>query len=81
MTAPRRAIALLAPLACIAVLGACAAADESTPPSQRPAREYRTGSNIPVKDPAPPLTDEERRRQQDEIRRIQNSSASDKPKN
>lgn len=55
---------------------ACATADDpSQPVERRPAGEYRTGSNIPVRDKAPPLTEEQRQRQAEELRRTQQNQS------
>jgi len=40
----------------------------------KPAREFRTGSNIPVKDPAPPLSDAEREKTVEKLRELQRTS-------
>ena len=41
----------------------------------KPSREYRTGSNIPVKDPAPPAADAERERAAEAIRGLQRTGS------
>ncbi len=66
---------------CSVVLGAtlaagCAGVDDKTATEAKAPREYRTGSNIPVKDPTPAATPEERERALEEIRRIQRTGSS-----
>lgn len=62
---------VLAGLAAAALLAAgCAAPDESVPQPRPSEKYYRTGSNLPVKDaPPPPMTEEERERAADAMRR------------
>lgn len=54
----------------VGVLAGCASTDGSTAGEPKPVSErvYRTGSNIPVRDPAP-LTKEEKERQAEEAQR------------
>ena len=62
-----------------AALGSgCAAPDSSTPMEVKPAREYRTGSNIPTRD-AQPTSDEERARAAELIERFRRPSPTGKP--
>ena len=63
-------------IACAAAAAAmlfsgCAGIDDKSATEAKPAREFRTGSNIPVKDPAPPATPEERERTAEQIRALQ----------
>lgn len=64
--------------ACLAT-GCASMADPAAPAEAKPTREYRTGSNIPVKDPAPPATDAERERAAEAIRGLQRTGSSGKP--
>jgi hypothetical protein len=57
----------------------CASVDDKSPAEAKAPREYRTGSNIPVKDPAPPATAEERERALEQIRSLQRTGNSGKP--
>ncbi|MEO6363858.1 MAG: hypothetical protein ABIO71_11555 [Caldimonas sp.] len=72
-------------LACAAFVAAsfaagCASlADPAASDPARPTREYRIGSNIPVKDPAPAATDAERERAAEAIRGLQRTGSSGKP--
>ena len=61
------------------LLAGCASADQPSAPEAKPTREFRTGSNIPVKDPAPATTQEERDRSAEQIRSIQRTGAGGKP--
>ncbi len=65
--------------ALIALLAGCASIDDKSAPEARPTREFRTGSNIPVKDTAPPATPEERERTAEQIRSIQRTGSGGKP--
>ena len=65
--------------ALIALLAGCASTDDKSAPEFRPAREMRTGSNIPVKDPAPPKSQEERDRTAEQIRSLQRTGGTGKP--
>ena len=61
------------------LLAGCASTDDNAVPDVKPTREFRTGSNIPVKDPAPPTTQEERERTAEQLRSLQRTGASGKP--
>ena len=54
-----------------AALAACAAPNDADTPVAHAPKEYRTGSNIPVKDPTPAATPEEREQQLDQLRKVQ----------
>ena len=63
----------------VAALGTgCAAPDPSASTEVKPAREYRTGSNIPSRD-AQPTTDEERARSAELLERLRRPSPTGKP--
>ncbi len=62
-----------------ALTSGCAGFDENTTEVKAP-REYRTGTNIPVKDSAPPATPEERERTLEAIRAMQRTNPSGAPK-
>jgi len=58
---------------------ACAAVDDKAPVTEPKApREYRTGSNIPVKEPKT-TTDEERTQAAEQLRQMQQGGASARP--
>lgn len=65
----------------VALVCACAVVDDgkSTAEAKAP-REYRTGSNIPTKDTNPPATNEERERAAEQIRALQRTGSTGKPK-
>ncbi len=70
---------------CTALLGAtlaagCAGIDDKNATEAKAPREYRTGSNIPVKDATPAATPEERERALEDIRRLQRTGSSGPPK-
>ena len=72
------AVVLGATLAALA--SGCAGVDDGKSSAEAKApREYRTGSNIPVKDAAAPATAEERERAAEQIRSLQRTGASGKP--
>ena len=62
-----------------ALASGCAGFDDKTAEAKAP-REYRTGSNIPVKDSAPAATAEERERAAEAIRSLQRTGSSGPPK-
>jgi hypothetical protein len=64
----KTANALLFALLSCAVAGGCATADDKNPVEAKAPREYRTGSNIPIKDPTPAATAEDRERTAAEVR-------------
>ena len=73
---PRTVLSFAAALAAGLLSTACATADDpSRPVERRPAGEIRTGSNIPVRDKTPPLTEEQRQRQAEELRRVQQNQS------
>ena len=58
---------------------ACAEVDDKAPVTEPKApREYRTGSNIPVKEPKT-TTDEERTQAAEQLRQMQQGGASARP--
>jgi type IV pilus biogenesis protein CpaD/CtpE len=58
---------------------ACAAVDDKAPVTEsKPPREYRTGSNIPVKEPKA-TTDEEQARAAEQLRQMQQGGAAARP--
>ena len=57
----------------------CAGIDDKSAAEAKPAREFRTGSNIPIKDTAPPATPEERERTAEQIRALQRMGPMGKP--
>jgi hypothetical protein len=58
---------------------ACAAVDDKAPVEEpKPPREYRTGSNIPVKEPKA-TTEEDRARAADQLRQMQQGGAPARP--
>jgi len=58
---------------------ACAAVDDQAPVAEpRAQREYRTGSNIPVREQRAP-TDEERARTAEQMRQLQQGGAAARP--
>jgi hypothetical protein len=68
----KSAVAASAVLFAISLVASGCALSEDKPPSEaRASREYRTGSNIPVKEPSAPATAEERERAMDQIRQLQ----------
>jgi len=71
----KSALALSAALLGTTLAAGCATVDDKTAAEVKAPREYRTGSNIPVKDPAPPQTAEERERALEAIRAIQHTGA------
>jgi type IV pilus biogenesis protein CpaD/CtpE len=75
ISAPARFLAVL--VAALAV--GCAAVDEGNKGPAEPVsqREYRTGSNIPVRD-VKPATEEERARAVEQARELQRNSATTK---
>ncbi len=60
------------------LLAGCASTDDKSAPEPKPTREFRTGSNIPVKDPAQPTTQEERDRTAEQIRALQRTGGGGK---
>ena len=64
----------------VAALGVgCAATDDKlTSTEPRPAREYRTGSNIPIRDPQP-ATEEDRARAAEQLRQTQDNGGTARP--
>jgi len=64
----------------LAALASACAVDSGTAPSNEPSptREYRTGSNIPVKEPKT-TTDEERTQAAEQLRQMQQGGASARP--
>jgi predicted outer membrane protein len=73
-SASARSVAVIAAVLAVA----CAAVDDKTAAEPKATREYRTGSNIPVK-AAPPATDEERARAADQLRDAQRMTPTAKP--
>ena len=75
ISAPARFLAVL--VAGLAV--GCGAVDDNNKGPAEPVsqREYRTGSNIPVRDPKP-TTEEERARAVEQARELQRNSATTK---
>jgi hypothetical protein len=70
-----RFVALIAAVLAVA----CAAVDDKASAAEPKAqREYRTGSNIPVKDPRP-TTDDERARAAEQLRQMQQGGAAVRP--
>ena len=65
-------------VALVVITGCANVEDKSTAEAKAP-REYRTGSNIPVKDAAPPATVEERERDLEHIRSLQRTGNTGKP--
>lgn len=65
----------------IVALGACTSIAETPASEAKAPREYRTGSNIPAKDSAPPATPEERERTAEQIRALQRTGSAGKPGN
>lgn len=63
----------------VMIFSGCASIDDKAAPEVKPTREFRTGSNIPVKDSAPPATPEERERTAEQIRSIQRTGSGGKP--
>ena len=63
-----------------ALTSGCAGFDDKTTEVKAP-REYRTGTNIPVKDSGPPATPEERERALEAVRALQRTGSSGQPKN
>ena len=67
-TLPRVALGVVA----AALAAGCATVDEKSAAAEaKSPREYRTGSNIPVKDTSAPATPEERERALEQIRSLQ----------
>lgn len=67
-------------IALAALSGGCANVDaDRAAPEAKAQREYRTGSNIPVKGENAPATPEERERAAEQIRAIQRTGSSGKP--
>ena len=72
----QRTLVLAASVGAAALLTACATADDpGNPVERRLPPEVRTGSNIPVRDKAPPLTEDQRLRQAEELRRAQQNQS------
>ena len=62
-------------VAVVALTAGCAATtDDGKPVEPRQPREYRTGSNMPVREPSKPMTQEERDKEQQKLREMQQSS-------
>lgn len=73
--------ALMLGSALVAVASGCASVEDSKDIAEaRAPREYRTGSNLPVRDPTPSATEQERQRAADEIRALQRTGSAGKPK-
>ncbi len=72
------AIALSVAVAVSALAAGCAAPDPSAPAEFKPAREYRTGSNIPARD-RQPISDEERARDAEFVERLRRPTPKGKP--
>jgi hypothetical protein len=73
---PHRISVPVAALALAALAAGCAAPDDPVATAERRGPvEYRTGSNIPVREKAAPLTEEQRQRQVDELRRAQQNQS------
>ena len=68
-------VSLLAPL-----MAGCATGEDNKAVEPRPASEYRTGSNIPIRGETPPATDQERERTAEQIRALQRTGSSGPPK-
>ncbi|MGZ5132572.1 MAG: hypothetical protein ACXWCU_17735 [Caldimonas sp.] len=66
-------------VALAALTTGCATVDDKSAAEAKAPREYRTGSNIPVKDPSPPVTAEERERALEQIRSLQRTGNAGKP--
>jgi hypothetical protein len=76
----KSALALCTALLGSVLAGGCAGVDDKSATEVKAPKEYRTGSNIPVKDATPPATPEERERALEEIRRLQQTGSSGPPK-
>jgi hypothetical protein len=74
ITVSTRSLALV--LATLAA--ACAAVDDKSPVEPRAPREYRTGSNIPVRE-SRPATEEERARTAEQMSELQRGGAAVRP--
>jgi hypothetical protein len=74
ITGAARSLALV-----VATLAAaCAAVDDKTPVEPRAPREYRTGSNIPVRQ-SRPATEEERARTAEQMSELRRGGAAARP--
>jgi len=61
-------------LAVVALNAGCAApAGDEKAVEPRAPREYRTGSNMPIREPSKPMTEAEREKEQQKMREIQQS--------
>jgi hypothetical protein len=63
----------------VVVTAGCTAVDDKGSGEPKAPREYRTGSNIPVKDPTLPATDADREKAIDQVRTLQRTGNPGKP--